>query len=498
MNSKEELIDLRRRLNDLEKLARGRIVRVERRGSMLRAAPLALWTCAAVPVIWVLSVGVGALLGIEVPRPSPIAFAGLVAAPAFVGLLIGWLGGAPEDVARGRALSVVDDAHGLSDRLRAAADFMERDEPTPFMWAAIADARRVIEERELALKSWIEPPTAVKGLVAPILAVAALVILATLISFVAGDDVPAGNRSDDAPLVATATEDRPEQLPSTTEVPTAEEAKPAATRRDEAEMGGSRSRMADTSDAIKESRGQTSRGRSAEAASASGASASKGSATDQGLSGKGSKKTAKKRKKAKKRTEKKPEVEARKKKLENRSGSTAGKGAATGSNKSPDSSRWSSRDQVVSEDEDDLEDDEEVDDESDESDSRGGTQPSLRDRKPPVNRDLGIGFGNRPDPDANVRGGPSAQKKSRGVAALVLGVPIPDHVKGKPNPGKTKITQERIEPSAEDGPVVSAESRRPRQDRIEPLTRRQLSPWMKAMVRTFYKSMRSPERRPAP
>ena len=50
-----------------------------------------------------------------------------------------------------------------------------------------------------------------------------------------------------------------------------------------------------------------------------------------------------------------------------------------------------------------------------------------------------IGFGNRPSPDANGRGGPSQAKKSRGTASLILGVPIPDHIKGQPNPGKTKI-----------------------------------------------------------
>ena len=77
-----------------------------------------------------------------------------------------------------------------------------------------------------------------------------------------------------------------------------------------------------------------------------------------------------------------------------------------------------------------------------------GLQPNMRDRRPAANRDLTIGFGNEPNPDANGRGGPSEQKKSRGVASLVLGVPIPDHVKGPPNPGRTKITQERVQPRA--------------------------------------------------
>ena len=147
---------------------------------------------------------------------------------------------------------------------------------------------------------------------------------------------------------------------------------------------------------------------------------------------------------------------------------------------------WTSKDQVVSEDEEDLEQDEEVDDEFDDSDARGGLQPNLRDRRPPVNRDLGIGFGNAKNPDANGRGGPSEQKKSRGVAALVLGVPIPDHVKGKPNPGKTKITQERVEPKAEKAGRTDASERTARGSPVGHLSQPDLLPWMRDLVRDYF------------
>ena len=60
-----------------------------------------------------------------------------------------------------------------------------------------------------------------------------------------------------------------------------------------------------------------------------------------------------------------------------------------------------------------LEEEDDVDDDESESEARGGLQPNLRDRRPPVNRDLSIGFGNRANPDANGRGGPSQRKKSR-------------------------------------------------------------------------------------
>ena len=135
-----------------------------------------------------------------------------------------------------------------------------------------------------------------------------------------------------------------------------------------------------------------------------------------------------------------------------------------------------------------------MDDEFDNSDARGGLQPALRDRKPPVNRDLSIGFGNMSNPDANGRGGPGTRKKSRGVASLVLGVPIPDHIKGRPNPGKTKITQERVEPQPEDIASVKASPRRPRGTPAGHLSNPELAPWMQDLVRAYFRAIRKNSR----
>ena len=97
----------------------------------------------------------------------------------------------------------------------------------------------------------------------------------------------------------------------------------------------------------------------------------------------------------------------------------------------------------------------------------------------------------RPNPDANGRGGPSKQKKSRGVASLVLGVPIPDHIKGRPNPGKTKITQERVEPKEEKITPATADARRAREASPGHLSRLKLLPWMRDLIRSYYLSVRS-------
>ena len=108
-----------------------------------------------------------------------------------------------------------------------------------------------------------------------------------------------------------------------------------------------------------------------------------------------------------------------------------------------------------------------------------------------MSRDLQIGFGNRPNPDANGRGGPSEQKKSRGVASLVLGVPIPDRIKGRPGPGPTKITQERIEPQAEEPGAIDAAPRMARKRPTGPLGNLDLDPGLKALVRRYFLNRRA-------
>ncbi|MEP0843271.1 MAG: hypothetical protein HRF43_11245, partial [Phycisphaerae bacterium] len=97
-------------------------------------------------------------------------------------------------------------------------------------------------------------------------------------------------------------------------------------------------------------------------------------------------------------------------------------------------------------DRDDEDTDQESEDAAEANTQRGGIQPMLKDRQAAPTRDLGItGEGDQP---GTGRGGPSPPKKARGTASLVLGVPIPDFVRGRLGPGMTKITHERMEPPA--------------------------------------------------
>ncbi|PIE25697.1 MAG: hypothetical protein CSA62_00235 [Planctomycetota bacterium] len=140
--------------------------------------------------------------------------------------------------------------------------------------------------------------------------------------------------------------------------------------------------------------------------------------------------------------------------------------------------------------EDDAEtEDEEIEDEQEESEQRGGVMPRMRDRRPPAGRDLAISGDGPPD---DGRGGPSPPKKARGTASLVLGVRLPDHVRGLPNPGTAKTSSE---------PVPAQERVRPRR-RVLPLRSGQaasapqrklpgLSPEQAGRIRAFHERRRA-------
>ena len=251
-------------------------------------------------------------------------------------------------------------------------------------------------------------------------------------------------------------------------------------------------RGTDLEDEARESKGSFGSGRGAQARRAKGSGQSQGAASDQAPSSLKEKQADKPKSKPKEPGDDNADEE-RKKADKDRSGATSGAGRGVGSVKNPTASKWESKDQVVSDREEDLEEDPEVEDEDADDENRGGLQPNLRERKPPVNRDLQIAFGvgRKPPPDANGRGGKSGLKKQRGVAQLVLGVPYPDLIRGKPNPGQSKVTQERVEPRSEQAETEQAQERA---ERESPLARNgpaRLEPWMRSAVQRFFLNQRT-------
>jgi hypothetical protein len=485
---------LRQDLRAIQVEAEG-VLRQERRQRISRPALAeACLLSAALAAVYLAYLGMAHLTGSGWPAASVPTLFLWILAPGLAWFLTRILHASARRISGAQALAAVDTRHDLQDRLQAAVEFLARTGRSGFMEAALLDAAGFAKTAMAKGLPREQAPVALSPR-AYGFAGAALVLLALalwvpmpLATKVVDDNPPPVEVAQLDPEAATDRE-QPKDRPTTPRAPE-ESHEPASSQgqRRTARRGRKDSQL---SSKVKKTRGVMGSGQSADAASASGTSEARGTPSSQAQASLAGKKPVKKKSKPKPRKSKKPVSEPTPaRKPEDDSGATAGRGAASGSNKSPSASPWSSKDQVMSEDEEDLEDDEEVDDEFDMSDARGGVQPHLRDRRPPVNRDLGIGFGNQKNPDANGRGGPSELKKSRGVASLVLGVPIPDHVKGQPNPGKTKITQERVEPKAEDAAAVKAGPRQPRQSPVGHFQSPHLESWMRDLIRSYFQLIR--------
>lgn len=453
-----------------------------RDGASRWAWRLLWWVPAALVVFEGLRLLVGAKADVW-SWPALLAAALLPALVAF-----GWVLGAAwlRPVGKRQSLAVLDEAADLHDRLVTADEFLEATEPSDFMVAALEDAAVHLDEaRRVQLVAGQIEDRASRSRLATGLVAALLLWCASELSHLQRLSVEA-----EAPGSGDVWQEVAQNSPVSD---TGSESQQAPTRERESEerLGASVDSAPSADEGrvgedIKETRGQLGSGRPAQASASQGSSRSQAAPTNQSASIKvdqPDKAKPKKPSEAERPAAKNPPPEKR---PSEESGATAGRGSSRGSNKNPANTDWASKDQVTNPEDEGVDDDQEIEDEEEEQESRGGIQPNLRDRKPPVNRDLRIGFGNNKNPDANGRGGPSEQKKSRGVASLVLGVPVPDRIKGQPNRGKTKITQERIEPKAEDAQAIGAQARAAREQPIGPVVRYDLELWMQQLVRQYF------------
>jgi len=388
-------------------------------------------------------------------------------------------------VTRGAALGRVDRELDLHDRLRTADEFLDLPERGGFMQAAIADAMPHLEAaRAIELPDRGARPER-RG---PVAITSAFVLLLIALQLTPAPDIVKTDinnlRADLAQGDAERAADRsfPERKTPARPEPSSKGEPPggAAQQREAIEQAGVRDKTERGSAATGRTAKTGGSGAQARSADATGAPSAAGRASVKKLQ-----QTPKPSKSRRKKKRKPGEASARKPPKRD-SGATSGSARSSGSSKNPTASDWKTRDTPPDQMEDPEADDEEVDDESEDSESRGGMQPNLRSRKPPVNRDLGIGFSNRANRRSNGRGGASPRKKSRGTASLVLGVPVPDHIKGQPSPGMTKVTRERGEPEREKASSLKAGERTSRRAPVGAVPRAQMPPWLKQLVRRYF------------
>ena len=215
-----------------------------------------------------------------------------------------------------------------------------------------------------------------------------------------------------------------------------------AARKPEAAAAG-----AEAPRAQRPSSGQPGSGRSAEVARASESNAAQGESIPGGAPPQESPEA--RRDPAKPRASAPPRPQKPKPGEEEKNGATAGQSGSGGGALSAVKSPWSQRDRGSADPLPENDTDERIEDDPDEEDARSGTQPTMKDRRGTTSKDLSI---SGPGAGGEGRGGPSLPKKSRGTGSLILGVPIPDFVRGLLNPGTTRITHERVQPSLLNAP----------------------------------------------
>lgn len=135
----------------------------------------------------------------------------------------------------------------------------------------------------------------------------------------------------------------------------------------------------------------------------------------------------------------------------------------------------------------------ESDDEEDEKqEATSAARPMINQRKPPVDRQLSPSgmMGQEEDERANGRSGAGARKKTRGVAAMLLGVPMPDQLRSQVSPGRVKIQRERSVPHPSQVASVESKDRGSIDESIGKVAHHELKPWMRNVVSNYFTAMR--------
>jgi len=426
--------------------------------------------------------------------PAGVGFSWVWCIALSVALPVAWLAvkalTSRAEVDRLQALGAMDATLGSSERVVTADQFLQTSSPDGFMRAAVEDAESWIEQgRQARLKSRISTRirTGAALLAVPV-AILALAAAGWLAGMTRTSPVEASTKTaaivGPGPVATTAPKEtvkRPFAAERPENPPTVRKAGPQPS----SSQGSTPANI--TPEGAKESQGELTDGETSSSQQSSNPSSAQGAPSSQGQPSLAQPQTPRKATPPKPRNNDRKKPDRPRKRSEEPSGATAGQGSSRGSNNNAASSDWSARSEMSRPDDESVADEEDVDDEDEEQKSRGGVQPNLRDRREPVNRDLQIGFGNAPPKaDSNGRGGPSGQKKSRGVASLVLGVPIPDRITGQPNRGRIRVTQHRITPQVEQADPVLAEDRGRRQGKVGPVHHPDFSPWLQNLVRRYF------------
>lgn len=109
------------------------------------------------------------------------------------------------------------------------------------------------------------------------------------------------------------------------------------------------------------------------------------------------------------------------------------------------------------------------------------------ERKAPVNRRMSPGASsNQENKDANGIGGASGLKKTRGVAAMMLGVPLPDRLEGMTSPGGIKSSIQVAPPKEKEFVLAESQSRQAKNTSQESVQPELYPAWMRHLLSNYF------------
>ena len=496
-NDRHEQLQVR--LDELASMGANLLRRFALKEATESAMAFVHWVALIVPLVYFFAVLIeplantrlwtfGILTTILMALALPLVF---VLATALVGYM-------RAKVDRRLALAVFDRELGYKDRLQTADEFLDIAEPTSFERAAIHDA---IGYADQALETKIGPiriawPSIRTSEWKHGAAALGLLFAGIAISLT---DFWTGQEGEPEPLVFATVSDLQAEGAATSlqddfETPATGE-KDAPEASDESDTSDSEETATNQRALMKANLVSSLAKKSLESGLSGGASQENQSGgASSSLSGQGSPQNkphkpedTKKNKQTQNREEDPKENEEK----ESVSGIAGGKGSGSGQQSSHTEMR--EYDNKLQQEDTDSASDLEADDEEDEQqESASASRPLLNKRKAAADRQLTPTTGaDEENEDANGRGGPGGLKKTRGVAAMLLGVPMPDRLHSQINAGRIKVQRERAVPKPSSIQEVASESRGEMDEGIGKTTKYELKPWMRNVIKNYFIASRT-------
>ena len=460
--------------------ARSHLKRATLRGAVVRAIEPALWiACTVATCFLVLRLGGGLNLsaGVLFALVLCCSLGVGIGLSALIHVLPAW--NAIPDLEE--AAERLDLATSNHNRIATAINFAQQSTPSALETAAIQDGIRTVELLKSRIPSLDPALLPWRRLWTPLVTLGVICVAALLLFDTAGLDSPAAGVGTEpigvhaTPVKSTDSDENPAQK---------ENARPprdASARSDSTASQSNSPSDRDQRTNNKPSNGVAEAGNAL--AAVMGSTAGSGSSVTAGAQSTNQRRPKQRAKTAKesKQAEENPDMSAKQQPAPSAGGSAGANSKASKSvmNTSP------TLQATEPSNEEDNSNDEDDDEEERASKQRGGVQPTAKDRNAAPTRDLGLGSSLQGKPGTG-RGGPTPAKKSRGTASLVLGVPVPDHVRGQLRSGKDKIVRGKTAPVDNPGSAAPSVPVTPRNTDESRISRFELPPDVRHAVSNFF------------